>query len=199
MLCYILKSKECVLISDAKGRTEILNHQYTSVFNPLNNGVIPTTPTHHPTLAPIIVTEEGVLTMLKNLKPNKAAGLDHISPHLLKELAVEVHVAPVLTHMFQFTMNSGTIPAQWKTANVVPVFKKDNCSKAANYQPVSFTSVCCKLNEHVIAKAIMNHLEENRILSDMQHGFHQAHSCEMQLVTFIKELMGPVLLVGSGT
>ena len=38
----------------------------------------------------------------------------------------------------------------------------------------------------------MNYLEENGILPDIQHGFHQTHSCEMQLVTFIQECIGPV-------
>ena len=99
---------------------------------------------------------------------------------------------PVLTCIFLFTLDSGTIPAKWKAPIVVPVFKHGDSSEAANYRPVSLTSVCCKLDEHIIAKATMNLLRENGILSDMQHGFCQAHSCETQLVTFIQELTGPV-------
>ena len=128
--------------------------------------------------------------MLQKLKPNKAASSDCISPHLMKELAVVL--SSVLIRMYQFTLNSGTITAQLKTAIVALVFKNYNCSKAANYRHVSLTSVCCKLNQHIIAKAIMNHLKENGVVSKMQHGFHQAHSCEMQLVTLIQELTGPV-------
>ena len=69
--------------------------------------------------------------------------------------------------MFQFTIDSGTLPVQWKTAIVVPVFKNGNRSKAANYRPVSLISVSCQLNEHIIAKAIMNYVEKNGILSYM--------------------------------
>ena len=185
-----LKSRDGVQVSDAKGKAQILNEQYTSVFNPLDSQAPEVGLTDHPTLPPIKVTEERVQKMLKNLNANKAAGPDLISPRLLKELATEL--APVLTHLFQATINTGTIPHQWKSANVSPVFKKGDRSKPANYRPVSLTAVCCKLNEHIIAKAIMNHLEEHGILSDMQHGFRRARSCETQLVTFIQELVDTV-------
>ena len=185
-----LKSKDGVQVSDAVGKAQILNEQYTSVFNPLDCQAPDRDPTDHPVLPPIIVTVEGVQKMLQNLNANKAAGPDQISPRLLKELAPEL--APILTRLFQATIDSGTIPTQWKTANVSPVFKKGDRSKPANYRPVSLTAVCCKLNEHIIAKAIMNHLEAHGILSDMQHGFRRARSCETQLVTFIQELVDSV-------
>ena len=36
---------------------------------------------------------------------------------------------------------------------------------------------------------MMNHLEDNNILVDCQHGFWQRRSCETQLVTFVNELL----------
>ena len=36
--------------------------------------------------------------------------------------------------------------------------------------------------EHIIRRAITNHLEENNILSDSQYGFRQKRSCETQLI-----------------
>ena len=107
--------------------------------------------------------------MLKKLKSNTAPDPDDISPCLLKELATQL--APVLTRMFQTSIDSGIVSTQWKYTNLSPIFKKENCSKALNYRPVTLTAVCCKLNEHIIAKAIMNHLESNGILTDTQYGF----------------------------
>ena len=46
--------------------------------------------------------------------------------------------------------------------------------QAVNYRPVSFT---CKLFEHILA-----HLEDHKILTDLQHGFRSGRSCETQLV-----------------
>ena len=37
-----------------------------------------------------------------------------------------------------------------KKAVVTPLFKKGNRIDPANYRPISLTSVCCKLLEHII-------------------------------------------------
>ena len=50
-------------------------------------------------------------------------------------------VASILQLFFQASINQGIQPTDWKTANVVPVFKKGDKIKAENYRPVSLTSV----------------------------------------------------------
>ena len=47
---------------------------------------------------------------------------DELSTRLLKELAEEL--TPVFTLFYQASLDQGTIPEDWKTANVVPIFKK---------------------------------------------------------------------------
>ena len=75
-----LKS-EGVLISDAKGKANILNQQYCSVFSIEDTSTIPSKGhSTKPTLPDTTVTEEGVLNMLQQLDPHKAAGPDKISP-----------------------------------------------------------------------------------------------------------------------
>jgi hypothetical protein len=54
------------------------------------------------------ITDEGVKKLLKGLNPSKASGPDQLSPRLLKELHTEI--APVLTHIFQISLKSGTVP-----------------------------------------------------------------------------------------
>ena len=49
-------------------------------------------------------------------------------------------------------------------------------------------AVCCKVCKHIVAKAIVTHLEAMGPLSDVHHGFCQLHSCETQLLHFIDEL-----------
>ena len=177
-----------VLISDAIGKANILNRQYCSVFNKDNRGCEPSKgESDIPDMPPIKVTESGVLKLLQSLNPNKAAGPDKISPMVLKKLS-NVLSRP-LAVLFQKSIDSGEVPRQWKNANVTPLFKKGDKNKPANYRPVSLTAVCCKLCEHLIAKAIMNHLDQNNILSDLQHGFRSKRSCETQLLMFIDELL----------
>ena len=51
-----------------------------------------------------------------------------------------------------------------------------------------YICICCKLMEHIIKSNIMSHLENNKILYNLQHGFRKARSCETQLIDFIQEL-----------
>ena len=49
--------------------------------------------------------------------------------------------------------------------------QKGDRHNTANCRPVSLTSIICKIQELIIAKTTMNHLERNQILVDSQHGF----------------------------
>ena len=60
--------------------------------------------------------------------------------------------------------------------------------KASNYRPVSLTSLCCKLQEHIITSNVLSHLERHKILTDCQHGFRARRTCETQLLTLVHEL-----------
>jgi len=64
---------------------------------------------------------------------------DGIPARLLKEAAVEI--APAVTLLFQASLDQAKVPLSWKEALVVSVFKKGNRSSAANYRPISLTSL----------------------------------------------------------
>ena len=59
---------------------------------------------------------------------------------------------------------------------------------AANYRPVSLTSVVCKVMEHIVCSNIMRHCDRHHILTDAQHGFRKRRSCETQLVITLQDL-----------
>ena len=121
-----------------------------------------------------------------DLKPNKAPRPDKIPVHLLKELTYEL--APVLAVLYSANLEKSCLPTEWKNANVVPIFKKNDRSCPLNYRPVSLTSICCKLLEHIIYSNIFEHLDKYNILGSHQHGFCTGHSCETQLLTTLDDL-----------
>ena len=86
------------------------------------------------------------------------------------------------------TLDQGEIQPDWKEALVAPIFKKGHKHQAANYRPVSLTSITCKLLEHIIHSSIMKHFEKQKILNDNQHGFRKKRSCETQLLSTIQEI-----------
>ena len=134
----------------------------------------------------ITIKEKEVYKLLSNLNYHKASGPDSIPTRLLRLLASTI--APPLTKNFQDSLDMGIVPKDWRTASIVPVFKKGDKSNAANYRPVSLKAICCKMQEHIICNNIMDHLSTYHILSDCQHGFRARRSCETQLITTIQDL-----------
>ena len=136
-------------------------------------------------MKPFNITTNGIIKLLKNLNPYKAQEPDNISPRILKELADEI--SPLIQLIYTKSLDTGEVPADWRTANVSPVYKKGLKSAAENYRPISLTSVCCKILEHIIARN-MQHAEENNILYPLQHGFRKGRSRETQLIEFVDDI-----------
>ena len=86
-------------------------------------------------MEPIINNSKGVFILLNNLKCHKACGPDEIPNFILKTAAEEL--TPIITSLFQFSLDSGQVPQEWREANVVPIYKKGDSHIAANYRPVS--------------------------------------------------------------
>lgn len=72
--------------------------------------------------------------------------------------------------------------------HVDPVFKKEDKSCADNYRLVSITSITSNLAVHILHSSIMTHLDNNRILTNAQHGFRRKRSSETQQTPTIPEL-----------
>jgi hypothetical protein len=75
-----------------------------------------------------------------------------------------LNIVPPLTIIFQKSLDEGNIPNDWRTANVTAIFKKGERYKASNYRLVSLTSLCCKVQEHIIVSSILKHLDAHQIL-----------------------------------
>ena len=111
---------------------------------------------------------------------------DKLPGRLLQSLAKEI--TPVVHFIFTQSLCAGKLPTEWTQANVAPIFKKGSKLQAVNYHPVSLTCITCKLFEHIICKHILTHLEDHKILTDLQHGFRSGRLCETQLVTTFQDL-----------
>ena len=113
-------------------QTEILNKQYQSVFSKEDPTSIPTpSEASFPSMPEIVISQEGVLKLLKDLKENKASGPDNIPSRVLKVAAEPVSLC--LQLLFTASLRTGTVPNDWKQANITPVFKKGERFKASNY------------------------------------------------------------------
>ena len=80
------------------------------------------------------------------------------------------------------------MPEEWRTANVVPIFKKGSKKEPGNYRPVSLTSVPCKIMESILKDDIMVHLKRNKLVAPSQHGFMKNRSCTTNLLEFLERI-----------
>ena len=101
----------------------------------------------------IIISRNGILKQLQNLKENKASGPDLIPSCILKAAANAISFC--LERIFQASLSTGTVPKDWRLANITPVFEKGERFKASNYRPVSLTCIRSKLVEHIVVSNII--------------------------------------------
>ncbi|KAK4830597.1 hypothetical protein QYF61_012023 [Mycteria americana] len=161
-------------------KAEVLNAFFASVFNSRANCSLGTQPPASEDRdgdqngAPIIQGEM-VSDLLHHLDTHKSMGPDEIHPRVLKELA-DVLTKP-LSIIYQQSWLTGEVPADWRLANVTPIYKKDQKEDPGNHRPVSLTSVPGKLMEQIILSAITQHVEDNHGIKPSQHGFRKGRSC----------------------
>ncbi|KAI0221088.1 hypothetical protein LSAT2_027493 [Lamellibrachia satsuma] len=179
--------KNGIVHSDSQTKADILNTQFSSVFTKGGKINVPNLGTcKYSVLPDITVCETGMRKLLEAVKPHKATGPDAIPARVLKDYAAEI--APVLTLIYQSSLNQGTVPVDLKHAWVIPVYKKGDRGSPSNYRPISLTSISCKTLEHIVHSNFMDHLENLNILTDYQHGFRKHRSCETQLIQTVDDL-----------
>ena len=160
-----LLNQDGFLQSRSTNKAEILNQQFQPVYTKENlNNVPDMGHSMFQSMEPIIISTPGVIKLIKNLKPHKASGPDNIPTRLLIMVAEEI--APMLTTIFQTSLDTETVPSDWREALITPLYKK------------GLTSVESKMLEHIIFSSSMKHLNSYKILTPSQHGFRSKCSCE---------------------
>ena len=107
-------------------------------------------------IADLKIEKKMVIDKITNLKRTSAPGPDKINASTLQDLK-EV-IADPLVSIMRKSYNTGIVPTQWKSASVIPIFKKGSKHDPGNYRPISLTSINCKLMESLIKDSIVDFL-----------------------------------------
>jgi hypothetical protein len=163
-------------------KAEALNSFFISVFTREDTSSVPSASRKPETsiIRDLNITKAAVEEKLKKLNPSKSSGPDGLHPRILWELREEI--SGPLAAVMQKSLEEGHLPQAWKDAHVSPIFKKGKRNLTNNYRPVSLTSVVCKTLESIIRDHVMEHIEENKLLTNYQHGFVSGRSCSTQLL-----------------
>ena len=106
---------------------------------------------------------------------------------MLKGTALSI--TPVLTRLFNMSIEHGIFPEKWKLSSVVPIPKVGDHTK---YRPISLLSIVIKMLERHVHYLITEHLSSNHPLASTQWGFQSGKSTATALLTttydWLKEL-----------
>ena len=121
--------------------------------------------------------------ILKSLDPKKATGYDKIPPRTLRDGADAL--AYPLSVLINKIIDSGSVPAAWKLAEICPIFKKDDPHDKSNYRPVSILVTLDKVFEKCLARQLSDYFSS--ILSPFLSGYRRGYSCEAVILRLIED------------
>ena len=100
---------------------------------------------------------------------NKGGPLNSIPVYIYKVLSGLI--APILSELFNKSLEFGIFPSCLKVARIVPIFKEGDPHLAENYRPISTLSVFSKIFETLMCTRLTKYLYQVGTLSDKQFGF----------------------------
>ena len=112
---------------------------------------------------------------IKALKTKSSMGGDMIHNLFLTHLPEKMEHK--LLRIFNKIYAEGTVPEEWKQADIVPIQKPGkNPADPAAYRPISLLSCIGKLMERMVRNRLTWYLEENETLLPNQFGFRNGRS-----------------------
>jgi len=135
-----------------------------------------------------IVTDEFIINLIKH-SLSKSCALDTFPTQHLKDCIVEL--SPVITRLFNLSLQSGVVPEAFKQAIVKPRIKKPNLDQniLKNYRPVSNLTFLSKTLERVVAGQLNSYLTEHDLFAKCQSAYRSKHSTETALLRVQNDIM----------
>lgn len=127
-----------------------------------------------------------VVKVIDSMDCSKTPGSDGIRLTDLKE--IKNKIAPVIAHFINLSIEKGTYPDELKLAIIRPIYKQGPHEQFTNYRPIAILNVINKIVEKIIMTQITKFIEQNKIFTDVQHGFRPNRSTTTILSKFSDDL-----------
>jgi hypothetical protein len=174
-----LKNGEFLATSD-KEKADLFSEYFATVFVD-DNQVSPDFVTNcENSLSSFSCDKKEMIKIGKKLKLSSSPGPDRLSALFMKNIIA--NIADPLCKLYNICLSHGHVPADWKIAHVIPIYKKGNSQLPSNYRPVSLTSILCKILERIVRPQMISYLFDNNIIPKNQHGFLSKKSTVSNLI-----------------
>ena len=118
--------------------------------------------------------------VLSSISSSSSAGVSEINTVIVKKASTSF--VPFLTSLFNDCIRLNTFPDEFKSAIVLPLFKrKGQVYEMNNYRSISILPAVCKVFEKILAEQLRLYFIVNKLFDANQHGFRSKHSCETAL------------------
>ena len=178
-----VRNERGVVVTNLKEKQEVFTRYFEKLYNPQTNAdqellaeyAVDNRLTGEES---ITITEAEVDGAMKAIRERKAAGVCGIPPELLKHGGRAMKSE--LTKLFNVILEEQTIPADWRKAIIVPIFKnKGSKLDCENHRGISLISVPSKLFMRILLNKIKPNIEER--LREQQAGFRAGRSTVDQI------------------
>jgi hypothetical protein len=133
------------------------------------------------------VNEILVKKLFKSISNSSSPGVSELSIKVLKNSFY--NFSAVITHIFNFCIENGCFPDEWKCAIVTPLYKnKGDRTCMSDYRGISVLPPISKLFEKLLAAQMFDYFESNKLFFAGQHGFRSGFSCETALHELISDV-----------
>ena len=105
----------------------------------------------------LVVSENDVCRVIKNIDSSKAYQKDNIPPKILKENADVL--SSFLKDDINLSFDKGKFPGNLKNADITPIFKKVDRNSKSNYRPVSILPTLSKIYEKLLYQQMYEYFE----------------------------------------
>ena len=172
---------------------EKFNEHFSSIGSKLAND-LPGSPVHFSQfLGPEVrsefsflpVSSQKIRSVINSFK-ECSAGIDEIPMKVIK-LSVDLLIEPLM-HIFNLSLQNGTMPSQLKISKVTPVYKNGKTNNVNNYRPIAILSSIGKIIEKIVTEQLYDYFETNNLLNSSQHGFRRGRSTETALCDLTNDI-----------
>ena len=133
------------------------------------------------TLSSVKITDHDILKIIAKLDPDKVHGHDKISICMIQVCCT--FICKPLRLIFNYCIDNGIYPCEWKKANVVLIHKKGDKQTLKNYRPVSLLPICSIIFERLIYNEMFGFFLDKGLISANQSGFKPGDSSINQLLS----------------
>lgn len=124
--------------------------------------------------------------VMQSVKPKLSRGPDGIPPYFLKQVISAMSYP--LSVLFRWSFTTSTVPASFKSATVLPIWKRKGCrSQVSNYRPITLCSSIAKLQEKIVTQQLLTHCSSLFLISPSQFGFLPKRSLTTQMLLCLND------------